>query len=136
PPGFDPPTAGKHAIIAVNNSASDAVYKGLAIAKDDEGNAFLYATNFRAGTVEVYDSSFGLVTSLPADAFTDPQLPNGYAPFNIAPVTIGGATRLFVTYALQNAEKKDDVAGQGHGFVDTFDLSGNLLARFAQHGQL
>jgi uncharacterized protein (TIGR03118 family) len=28
------------------------------------------------------------------------------------------------------------VAGQGHGIVDTFDLSGNLLARFAQHGQL
>jgi uncharacterized protein (TIGR03118 family) len=28
------------------------------------------------------------------------------------------------------------VAGQGRGFVDEFDTSGNLVARVAQHGQL
>ncbi|TMG95123.1 MAG: TIGR03118 family protein [Betaproteobacteria bacterium] len=28
------------------------------------------------------------------------------------------------------------MAGQSHGIVDTFDLAGNMLARFAQHGQL
>src|SRR5205823_9750373 len=46
-----------HAVIAVNNSASGAVYKGLAIGFNASG-AFLFATNFRAGTVDVFDSSF------------------------------------------------------------------------------
>jgi uncharacterized protein (TIGR03118 family) len=136
PPGVDSATAGKHAIIAKDNSASSALYKGLAIARDTGGDVFLYATNFRAGTVEVYDGSFQPASSLPSGAFTDPRLPRGYAPFNIVPVTINNVTELFVTFAVQDAEKKDDVAGQSHGIVDTFDLSGHLLARFAQHGQL
>jgi uncharacterized protein (TIGR03118 family) len=140
-PGVNPPNTpvasqGKHAIIAVDHSAipdaaDGAVYKGLAIATDSTGNAFLYATNFRAGTVDVYNAAFQQVM-LPPNAFVDPQLPRGYAPFNI--VLIGN--RLFVTYAVQNAAKHDDVAGQSHGIVDTFDLAGNMLARFAQHGQL
>ena len=140
-PGVNPPNTpaasqGKHAILAVDHSAipdaaDGAVYKGLAIAKDSGGSAFLYATNFRAGTVDVYNAAFQQVT-LPPNAFVDPHLPRGYAPFNI--VLIG--SRLFVTYAVQNAEKHDDVAGQSHGIVDTFDLAGNMLARFAQHGQL
>jgi len=141
PPGTPAASLGKHAIIAIDhsanpNAANHAVYKGLAVARDSiSGNVFLYATNFRADTVEVYDSSFH-PASLPADAFTDSHLPNGYAPFNIVPVNINNFTELFVTYAVQNADKHDDVAGQSHGIVDTFDLSGHMLARFAQHGQL
>ncbi len=143
PPGFDPAKAGTYAIIAVDNSATPsavegAVYKGLAIATDPTGTTLLYATNFRAGTVEAYNISFG-PASLSKGAFTDqglPRLPRGYAPFNIVPVTVNGTNKLFVTYAVQNAEKHDDVAGQGHGIVDTFDLSGTMPARFAQHGQL
>ncbi len=136
PPGFDPATAGKHAIIAVDNSANPdaangAIYKGLAIAEDGNGNPFLYATNFRAGTVEVYDATFHR-TAFSANAFVDPHLPRGYAPFNVVPI----AGKLFVTYAVQDADKEDDVAGQGHGIIDTFSLTGQMLARFAQHGQL
>jgi uncharacterized protein (TIGR03118 family) len=132
PPGFDPILAGTYGIIAVDNStkptvAEGAVYKGLAIATDAGGSTFLYATNFRAGTVEIYDSSFKFVS-----AFTDPHLPNGYAPFNV--VLIGG--KLFVTYAKQDAAKHDDVALPAHGLVDIFDLSGHLLTRFTQHGHL
>lgn len=136
PSGFQTSLAGTYGIIAIDNStnptvADGAVYKGLAIATDSGGHTFLYATNFRAGTVEVYDSSFK-PANLPADAFTDRHLPNGYAPFNIA--LIGG--RLFVTYAKQDAEKHDDVARPGHGIVDVFDLTGRMLARFTQHGHL
>jgi len=137
PAGFDPNKAGTYGIIAVDNStkptaADGAVYKGLAMAKDAvSGNTFLYATNFRAGTVQVYDTAFKLVTPS-ANAFTDPKLPSGYAPFNIVPA--GGV--LYVTYAVQDAAKHDDVAGHAHGVVDTFDLSGNMLARFTQHGHL
>jgi uncharacterized protein (TIGR03118 family) len=43
---------------------------------------------------------------------------------------------MFVTYAVQDANKHDDVRGQSHGIVDTFTLDGQMLARFAQHGQL
>jgi uncharacterized protein (TIGR03118 family) len=139
PKGFNPAKAGTYAIIAVDNSAkpnaaNGAVYKGLAIAKDSSsGETFLYATNFRGGTVDVFNSKFQPPpTGFAADAFTDPRLPRGYAPFNI--VLIAG--ELFVTYAVQNEEKKDDVAGQSHGIVDTFDIRGGNLMRFAQHGQL
>jgi len=140
PPGFNPAKAGRYAIIAVDNSAHRApgtapVYKGLALATDATGATFLYAANFRDGTVDVFDSSFTPVTTVNG-AFIDPSLPRGYAPFNIAVVTTHGAARLFVTYAVQNAERKDDVAGEGHGIVDTFDLAGHSLQRFAQHGQL
>ena len=81
--------------------------------------------------MEVYDASFHRVP-LPASAFTDRHLPHDYAPFNI--VLSGG--KLFVTYAKQDREKHDDVAGHGRGIVNTFDLSGHMLARFAQHGHL
>ncbi len=136
PPGFDPTKAGTYAIIAVDNSAKGALYKGLAIAQDKvSGNVMLYATNFHAGTVEAYDTSF-MPASLPAGAFVDSRLPRGYAPFNIVPVTVNSTDELFVTYAVQDADKHDDVAGQGHGIVDTFDLNGQMMTRFAQHGQL
>lgn len=136
PPGFNPAKAGTYGIIAVDNSANPtpdngAVYKGLAIATDSAGTTRLYATNFRAGTVDVFDTSFKPISSS-ADAFTDPKLKSGYAPFNIVPAN----GELFVTYAVQDAAKHDDVAGHAHGIVDTFDLSGNMLARFTQHGHL
>jgi uncharacterized protein (TIGR03118 family) len=132
PPGFDVNLAGTYGIIAVDNStkptaAEGAVYKGLAIATDASGHTFLYATNFRAGTVEIYDDSFKFVS-----AFTDPHLPNGYAPFNV--VLIDG--KLFVTFAKQDAAKHDDVALPAHGLVDIFDLSGHMLTRFTQHAHL
>ena len=41
-----------------------------------------------------------------------------------------------MTYAQQNAQKHDDVAGPGHGFVDVFDTDGHLLRRFASRGPL
>jgi len=117
-------------VIAVDNSASGAVYKGLAIASTTTGD-FLYATNFHAGTVDVFNSTFHPVTML-TDAFTDPDLPAGYAPFGIR--NIGGT--IYVTYALQDADKHDDVPGEGHGFVNAFDTAGNLLRRVASKGQL
>jgi uncharacterized protein (TIGR03118 family) len=136
PAGFDPAKAGTYAIIAVDNSPSGAVYKGLAIAVDTATNtAFLYASNFHSGAVDVFGSSFGSA-GLSGDAFTDPHLPHRYAPFNIVPIVSNGVTKLFVTYAVQDAAKHDDVAGESHGIVDTYDFDGNLLQRFAQHGQL
>jgi uncharacterized protein (TIGR03118 family) len=112
------------------NPKTGAVYKGLAIATDAKGQTRLYATNFRSGMVEMYDSNFHAMTSPPA--FVDPKLPDSYAPFNIVPIN----GELFVTFAVQDAEKHDDVAGQSHGIVDVFDLDGTFRQRFAQHDQL
>jgi uncharacterized protein (TIGR03118 family) len=95
------------------------------------GANYLYATNFNSGKVDVFDHMFAPHT-FSTTQFTDPKIPKGYAPFGIA--NIGG--NLFVTYAKQNAAKHDDVSGQGHGFVDEFDTSGNLIQRVAQRGQL
>jgi uncharacterized protein (TIGR03118 family) len=117
---------------------SRAVYKGLAIATDALGTTRLYTTKFRAGTVEVFNTSFAPAT--PLGTFTDPNLPRNYAPFNIVPVGSASspatAARLVVTFAVQDAAKHDDVAGMSHGIVDTFDLGGQSFQRLIQHGQL
>src|SRR3989454_481690 len=63
---------------------------------------------------------------------TDADLPPGYAPFGIR--LLGGT--IYVTYALQDADKHDDVAGEGHGFVNAFDTEGHLLRRVASRGRL
>jgi uncharacterized protein (TIGR03118 family) len=128
-----------NAVIAVDNSSSPAagngaVYKGLVFGLSAKGG-FLYATNFRAATIDVFGptGSGGLFTPATTDGgFVDPDIPPGYAPFGIA--NIDGD--LFVTYAQQNAAKHDDVAGPGHGFVDVFDTDGHLLRRFASRGSL
>lgn len=112
-----------------NAPAHDAIYKGLAIDSRTAGQ-FLYATDFHNGKVDVFDSSFHAVTL--AGTFTDPSLPAGFAPFGIQ--NIGGT--LYVTYALQDEDKEDDVAGPGNGFVDAFDTAGNFIQRVASMGEL
>jgi len=109
-------------LIEVNNFGS-AVYKGMALASAGGAN-YIYATNFFAGTVDVFDAKFG-PHSFGANAFVDSTIPSGFAPFNIQ--LIGG--KLIVTYAKQDAAKHDDVAGPGNGYVDIFDTEGNLLSR-------
>jgi uncharacterized protein (TIGR03118 family) len=137
--GWNPTADPTHAILAVDRSTASqggfvgAVYKGLATGSNASGN-FIYATNFRFGTVEMFNASFKLVGS-----FTDSKLANTcplpnqcYAPFGIQ--NIGG--NLYVTFALQDAAHHDDMAGPAHGFVDVFDTSGNLIQRLISHGRL
>jgi uncharacterized protein (TIGR03118 family) len=117
---------GTTAIVVVPSTGG--IYKGIAIANTAAGPR-LYAADFHNARIDVFDGSFGLV---PNSGFEDPSLPAGYAPFNVQ--TIGD--RVFVAYAKQDADAEDEVAGQGLGFVDAYDLAGNLLGRVAQHGQL
>jgi uncharacterized protein (TIGR03118 family) len=116
--------------VAVDNGAN-AVYKGLAIAVASDGHTYLYAANFRSGRVEAYDDTFTPV-EMPGGLFVDPRIPAGYAPFNVQEL----AGRLYVTYAKQDATLRDDVAGQGHGFVDVFSNDGAFVKRLVTHGQL
>ncbi|WP_010093970.1 TIGR03118 family protein [Burkholderia ubonensis] len=127
------------AVLAADNSstpsaANGAVYKGLVFGVNAKG-PFLFATNFRSGRIDVFgpNGANGMFTPATTDGgFIDPRIPAGYAPFGIA--NIDGD--LFVTYAQQDDQKHDDVAGNGHGFVDVFDTDGHLLRRFASQGTL
>ncbi len=126
--GWAPSVNGTQSILAVDNSTAGAgaVYKGLAMGADG-GQNFLYATDFRNGLVEQFNSNFGLVR-----AFTDPFVSPGFAPFDVQ--TLDG--HLFVTYALQNAAKHDDVAGLGNGFIDEFNMDGTFDKRLVSNGVL
>jgi uncharacterized protein (TIGR03118 family) len=93
--GWSPAVSLTQAFIAVNNSrvpnpANGAVYKGLALAQTEAGQR-LYAANFRAGTVDVFDSSFNPVGR--PGAFTDSKVPAGFAPFGIQSI----GDRIYVT---------------------------------------
>jgi uncharacterized protein (TIGR03118 family) len=105
------------------------VYKSAALATIGT-NSYLCAANFRSGAIDVLKGNAGAPDL--AGKFTDPALPNGFAPFNIQ--NLGG--RIYVTYAVQDAAKHDDVPGAGNGIVSVFDLNGNFLGRFATHGTL
>lgn len=84
----------------------------------------MYAANFFAGKVDVFDRNYAPVV-LPAGAFTDSLIPAGFAPFNVQ--AIDGV--VWVAFAKQDADKEDEVAGPGLGYVDAFNSSGNLLLR-------
>ena len=111
----------------IHDNSPGAVYKGATLTTDANGKTELLAANFRAGTIEAYDNTFTQVT-LPAGAFQDKKIPKGYAPFNVQ--NLGG--NIFVTYAKQNSLKHDDVKGNGHGMIDEFNSTGQLIRRFAR----
>jgi len=126
--GWSPAVDMTHAVTAVDRSAAGAIYKGLARATQG-GADFLYATDFHNGAVDVFDAGFNKVT-LAAGAFTDPNLPAGYAPFGIQAI----GNQLYVSFAKQDADAEDDVAGAGFGAIDVFDTAGTLVKRLVAVG--
>ncbi len=97
-----------------------AVYKGITLVTN-WGTPLLLLANFSEGTVDVYDTNLDLVQ------YSDPKAPAGYAPFNVQ--GLGGL--VIVTFAKQDAEKHDDVAGDGHGLIDVFNPRTGKFHRFA-----
>ena len=121
--------SGAAAIKVADRSATGAIYKGLATGSVGVNN-YIYAANFKAKKIDVFDKDFTHVTTM---AFTDPAMPNDYGPFNVQ--NIGGL--LYVTYAKPQApDYVDDQAGQGNGYVDVFNTDGSLVRRFASQGSL
>jgi uncharacterized protein (TIGR03118 family) len=114
------------AFVERDNSAT-ANYKGLALVTTPVVE--LYAANFQAGTIDVFDAQFNTVT-LAGGAFTDPAIPKGFAPFNIQ--NLGG--KLYVAYAKQDVYQQLDVPGVGNGYVDVFDATGKLLQSLVAGG--
>ena len=65
--------------------------------------------------------------------FTDPDLPSGFAPFNIQNLT----GHLYVAYAKQDASNPgEESTGAGLGFVSVFDLNGGFEGRLISDGVL
>jgi len=110
-------------------ASTDNLYKGAAIGSVG-GNTYLYAANFQSGRIDVLKGTAG-APDLGA-TFVDPNLPSGYAPFNVQ--LLGG--QLYVAYAVKDPYSPDEVGGAGLGIVDAFDLNGNLTGRVATAGAL
>jgi uncharacterized protein (TIGR03118 family) len=120
------PASGNFALVIQNNVATSA-YTGLTIAQNSEGQYHLYAADFRAGKIEVWDKDFNSV-NMP---FMDPGLPSGYSPFNIQSI----GDELYVMYAKVGPDGEDE-ASPGNGYVSVFDESGMFEKRFVSRGQL
>jgi uncharacterized protein (TIGR03118 family) len=123
------PAVNPTSAVTVFDSGGSAVYKGLAMASSNGAN-FLYAADFHNNKIDVFDKTFTKAT-LPG-AFQDPSLPAGFAPFGIQAI----GSQIFVAYAMQDAEKRDDVPGAGLGVIDVFSTSGQFKQRFATGGPL
>ena len=122
---------GSNAILAVDNSMTGAVYKGLTLVENDSGD-FLLVANFNSGSNEALNASFA-PTALFGAPFVDPTLPGGYAPFGIHAIT---NNQVVVTYAQQDALKHDPIHAPGAGFVSLFDANGGFIRRLASQGTL
>jgi uncharacterized protein (TIGR03118 family) len=124
------------AIRVIDNSGAGFVYKGLAMATDEFGT-FIYAANSTTGGISIFNESFipaGFIhgTGSPG-SFIDPNLPSGYAPFNIQ--NLGGD--LYVTYAQRDpADPAEELPGAGLGIVDVFTPEGALIRRLLTGGVL
>ena len=101
-------------------SRTNAVYKGITLVTSC-GSPRLLLANFREATVDVYDTNMNLTQ------FHDWKAPAGYAPFNVK--SLGGL--VVVTFAKQDAQKHDDVAGDGNGLIDIFNPVTGRFHRFA-----
>lgn len=108
-----------------------AVYTGLAMGNNGSAN-YLYASNFTAGGgINVFDSTFTQVNSTTfAGKFVDPNLPAGYAPFNVQ--LIGNS--LYVEYGEVGSTPGNAARGAGLGIVDVYDLNGNFVSRLISNG--
>lgn len=125
-------------VITMYTDGAGASYKGLAIATN-AGKQFLYAADFHNAKVDVFDATFTKqATSDTAFTFTDPAIPAGFAPFGIQALATGsgGAMQIYVTYAKQDADQHDEVAGAGLGYVDVYDTNGQLVKSLIAQGAL
>ncbi len=136
PGDLTPPAAAQPATTEVDHSASGADYEGVTVGviptAGGGSESVIYVANFASGRIEAYDGGTFAPVDLGVGAFTDPSLPAGYAPFNVQ--DINGT--IYVAFAEQSGVKDQAVNGAGTGYVDAFDPSGHLLARFDTGGGL
>jgi uncharacterized protein (TIGR03118 family) len=121
---------GLTAVTIPTTATPNGVYKGIAIAGNGATDFRLFAADLFNEKIQVFDSNF-MPTTVPG-GFVDPNLPPGFAPFNI--LNLQG--NLYVAYAFHVAGDHDETAGPGLGIVDVFDANGFLIGRVATGGKL
>jgi uncharacterized protein (TIGR03118 family) len=107
------------------DASATSVFLGITLARDG-ADSFLYVANFRQGKINVYDTAWNEVSK----PFMDPNLPAGYAPFNIENI----GNKLYVMYA--KVGQGEEESGPGLGYVDIYNPDGTLVKRFVSGGQL
>lgn len=117
-------------LLVVDHGAQGAEYTGLAILTPDCCAPYLAVADFHRGFIETFTPLF-VPLGIPG-AFIDPNLPAGYAPWNLQVV----GNQLFIAYGLQDGAQHDPVVGAGHGVVDIYNLDGSFARRFATNGAL
>jgi uncharacterized protein (TIGR03118 family) len=120
---------GPTATIRVDNSAAEAIYKGLAIV-EFSGGKMLLAPDFHNGKIDMFSQGYAAVPA--AGKFEDAGIPQGFAPFNVA--FLEG--KVYVAYAMQDAAREDDVKGAGLGYVNVFEADGTLSVRLVSQQML
>jgi uncharacterized protein (TIGR03118 family) len=118
--------SGTTAVQKVAPSAK-SVLTGMTIAQVGK-TSYLYVADLKQAKVSVYNTKFAPV-SLGAHAFVDPDLPKGYAPFNVQNI----GNNIYVAYAQQNTAKNFVNFGAGRGYVDVYSSAGVLIRRL-EHG--
>ncbi|MGH7134984.1 MAG: TIGR03118 family protein, partial [Pirellulales bacterium] len=115
-----PPPSPSPSAQTAATTTSGAIYTGIAL-ENDSSRHLIYAADFHDARVDVFDSGFNRVTL--AGSFTDPNLPAGYAPYNI----VNTGSKLLVSFAQQDSNQQNAVAGASRGIVDAFNYDGQLL---------
>jgi len=114
--------SGGDVLIALNNHKPNDVYTAMAILTNSKGTYVLLANAGAGADVQAYGPRW--LRAMP-NAFKDPNLPSGYAPFG---VHVFNGT-VYVAYAPQPGAKQKPAFGEGKGFVDAFDENGVFVKR-------
>ncbi|HEV8111166.1 MAG TPA: TIGR03118 family protein [Planctomycetota bacterium] len=131
--GWNPDVAADSAVPAIDESAAGAQYEGIAVAERGARRR-LYATNFAAGVVDVFDEQFAHVGS-----FTDDLVPSNFAPFGIRRF----GEFLYVTYTdrrpsvrTHSPSDAPTIDGEANGYIDVFGTDGHLVKRLVSREHL
>ncbi|MBX3157232.1 MAG: TIGR03118 family protein [Deltaproteobacteria bacterium] len=115
--------------VVVDRSGENAVFKGIAIATDGQGNTLILVTDFHNHRVDVFDTTFNFVATT---GFVDTTVPTDFSPFNVA--VFDG--QVFVTFAQKEPNGDDELHGAGLGLIDVFDVGGRFVQRLTTGGLL
>ncbi len=110
--------------IAVNQGGKSS-FDGIAVAPatiNGVTSTYLYAADFESAYVDVFDTNFKHVPAVENAINSIPKPPN-FAPFNVQ--NIGG--NLYVTLALQDSTKVNQVTGPGLGIVASITPEGKPI---------
>ena len=117
-------------ILLIDHGSQGGEYTGLAVLAPDCCAPYLAVADFHRGLVETFTAFFDPLAT--PGTFIDPDLPAGYAPWNLQVV----GSHVFVAYAVQDVGGHEPLPGAGNGIVDIYNLDGTFVKRFASNGPL